>query len=247
VESLEPRTLLAFAPVGPEFQVNATTAGTQLYPDVASDADGDLVVAWYGEGVSGLGIYARQFNAAGAPKGGEFLVTGVPINSPIFPKVWMDSDGDFVVEWGASDGSGWGVFARHYDAGGVAQGTAFRVNTTTAGDQGGATAVGFDPDGSFVITWASSRPGSGFADLYAQRYSAAGVPQGGEFKIDTDPAGSIGEASVAFDAEGGFVVAWQRQGAIYARRYGEAAVPQGARRKRGHRLAEARRLVRRRR
>jgi len=227
VEGLEPRTLLAFVPQGPEFRVNTTTAGNQLYTDVASDARGDFVVAWDGEGRSGYGIYGQRYNDTGVPQGGEFLVTGLPVQTYAPPKVGMDADGDFVVAWNGPDGSGYGVFARRYDAAGVPQGDTFRVNTTTAGDQGGATTIAFDAAGNSVITWASSGPGSFFADLYLQRYNATGVPQGGEVRIDTDPAGYYGEASVAFDAGGGFVVAWQRQGGIYARRYDAAGVPQG--------------------
>src|SRR5687768_8748061 len=75
-ELLEPRTLLAFGPLGPEFPVNTTTAGDQSDAAVASDAAGNFVVAWQGPGLdpASLEIYARRFDAAGTPLGGEFLV-----------------------------------------------------------------------------------------------------------------------------------------------------------------------------
>src|SRR2546430_13925526 len=76
VEALEPRTLLAFAPLGPEFRVNTFNANAQGEPAVASDADGDFVMAWesYAQDGSSFGVYAQRYNAAGAAQGGEFRV-----------------------------------------------------------------------------------------------------------------------------------------------------------------------------
>ena len=42
-----------------------------------------------------------------------------------------------------------------------------------------------DDDGDFVITWQShGQDGSGWG-IYAQRYNAAGVKQGTEFRVNT--------------------------------------------------------------
>jgi hypothetical protein len=73
IEGLEPRTLLAVAPVAPagtEFRVNTTTLHSQADPAVAMDAAGDSVVAWVTS--DGTGIYAQRYDAAGRPLGGEF-------------------------------------------------------------------------------------------------------------------------------------------------------------------------------
>src|SRR4051794_35136443 len=69
IEGLESRTLFAVVPAGPEFQVNAYEPGNQIYPAVASDNDGNFVVAWESEdqdSPGGYGIYAQRYNAAGA-------------------------------------------------------------------------------------------------------------------------------------------------------------------------------------
>jgi hypothetical protein len=75
-EALEPRLLLAVSPVGPEFLVNTTAAGAQRAAAVAADADGDFVVAWQAPDEAGLDIevYARRYDAAGAPVGDKFRV-----------------------------------------------------------------------------------------------------------------------------------------------------------------------------
>ena len=45
-EGLESRVLLNAVPVGPDFLVNTTTLGHQFRADVATDPQGDSVVAW---------------------------------------------------------------------------------------------------------------------------------------------------------------------------------------------------------
>src|SRR5687767_14875268 len=69
-EALEPRTLLAVTPVGPEFHVTLGTGGGRDYPAIATDADGDFVVAWR----FSSGVYARRYSGAGQPKGDAFRV-----------------------------------------------------------------------------------------------------------------------------------------------------------------------------
>ena len=61
---------------GNEFQVNTYTAANQEHPSVAMDAAGDFVVTWQiaGEDGSGYGIFAQQYNAAGAAQGSEFEI-----------------------------------------------------------------------------------------------------------------------------------------------------------------------------
>ena len=94
----------------------------------------------------------------------------------------MDSAGDFNIAWvsgtfngsGSStqDGSGYGIYAQQYNSGGAPQGSEFRVNTYTMGNQGLLTAgpaIGEDSAGDFVIAWQSTgEDGSGYG-VYAQR------------------------------------------------------------------------------
>src|SRR5688572_22728976 len=57
-----------------EFQVNAVGTGLQGLPAVAADATGRFVVGWGAQDGSDYGIFARRFDAAGAPQGGDFRV-----------------------------------------------------------------------------------------------------------------------------------------------------------------------------
>ena len=64
--------------------------------------------------------------------------------------------------------------------------------------------VAVDADGDFVIAWQSrDQDGSGYG-VFAQRYNAAGTPQGAEFRVNTYTTGYQVSPSVAMDAEGDF-------------------------------------------
>ncbi|MFO1433165.1 MAG: hypothetical protein U1F76_24175 [Candidatus Competibacteraceae bacterium] len=227
----------AGVPQGAEFQVNTTTASDQGMPAVAMDAAGDLVVVWASrwQDGDGTGIYAQRYNAAGVPQGGEFQVNTTTASWQESPAVAMDAAGDFVVAWQSygQDGDGWGIYAQRYSAAGAPQGGEFQVNTTTAGHQA-YPAVALDAAGDVVVAWQSyGQDGDGYG-VYAQRYSAAGAPQGGEFQVNTTTASYQSMPAVAMDAAGDVVVAWESYGqdgdswGIYAQRYSAAGVPQGA-------------------
>lgn len=200
------------------------------------DADGDFVVSWQSNGQdgSGYGIYAQRYNAAGAAQGGEFLVNTTTANGQSRPSVAMDANGDFVVSWdsGDQDGSSFGVYAQRYNAAGVTQGSEFRVNTTTASIQAEAS-VAMDADGDFVVAWQSLGQDGSSDGVYAQRYNAAGLSQGGEFRVNTFTSNKQSAPSVSMDVDGDFVVSWESSGqegsnyGVYAQRYNAAGVPQG--------------------
>ena len=111
----------AGTPLASEFQVNLHTAGDQVYPAVATDADGDFVVVWQSAGQDGSerGIFARAFSSAGSPSSNEFQVNSYTPNSQYFPALASESDGDFVVAWVSygQDGSQQGVFAQRFAQG----------------------------------------------------------------------------------------------------------------------------------
>ncbi len=201
---------------GSEFQVNTYTTGWQGVPTVAMDATGDFVVTWTGVGAGdpSYGIFARRYNSSGTAQGSEFLVNTYTTNGQEDSSVAMDAAGDFVITWesGGQDGSGYGVYAQRYNSSGTTQGTEFRVNTYTTGDQW-APAVAMDAAGDFAIAWQSNgQDGSGYG-VYGQRYTAAGATVGSEIPLNVYTTGDQGLPALAMDASGDFVVAWEGQSA----------------------------------
>ena len=221
---------------GPALRADDGTAGTRADLAIAMDADGGFVLSWTAleSGRTTTDILARRYDAAGAALGDAVLVNTDTAFAHDAPAVTTMADGGFVVAWQSDgqDGSGFGIFARRYDAAGEPIGDEIRVNTTTAGRQQNP-ALAAAPDGGFVIAWQSDgQDGSGLG-IYAQRYDAAGEPLGDEVRVNAfTPLDQLNPA-VAMDADGGFLVTWQStaqdgSGAgIFAQRFGADGTAQG--------------------
>lgn len=220
-----------------EFLVNSTTSEWQNNPAVAIDADGDFVITWegYAQDGSAYGIYAQRYNSMGVPQGSEFQVNTHTTNIQNVPDIAMDASGDFVITWQSyqQDGSGYGIYAQRYDATGTPQGSEFRVNSHTS-DWQNDPSIAMDASGDFVVVWHSSGQDGSDEGIYAQRYDAAGMPQGSEFLVNSYTDGVQRHAAVAMDFDGDFVIAWEsylQDGwgeGIYAQRFNSLGTPQGS-------------------
>lgn len=83
-----------------------------------------------------------------------------------------------------------------------------RANIHTAGAQADAV-VACDRAGNFVVVWDSWSQSGASEGIYARRFDAAGVPQGDEFRVDSDLAEKHIFPAVAMNANGSFVITWQ--------------------------------------
>ena len=212
-----PAVLEAAAPVGQEFQVNAHTPDNQQFPKAASDAaSGDFVVVW-----QSLGRTARppasSASASRAPAralGSEFQVNTYTTNDQQSP---VGGDGRGRRLRGGLEQRQPGRRRRTASspgasrARGAALASEFQVNTYTTDDQR-YPAVALDADGDFVVVWAgSSQDGS------------TELASGSSPSASPAPARAVGSRvpgqhlhhqlrpalpSVAMDADGDFVVAW---------------------------------------
>jgi hypothetical protein len=198
-------------PQGGEFQVNEPVAGSyEGAAAVASTASG-FVVVWddYED------VFARRFDSLGAPLGDPFQVNTATLGFQGSADVAGTADGGFVVAWEdgyfdapGTDGSGYGIFARRYDAAGSPTGTPFQVNATTAGDQY-AVAVGAPASGGFVVVWQSyGHDAGGDAAVFGRRFDGNGAALGAEFRVNPEPSQEANAPDVAADALGNFVVVW---------------------------------------
>ena len=79
--------------VGSEFRVNTYTTADQSFPSVASDTDGDLVIAWRSDGQDGssASVYAQRYTVLCTPQNwytdadGDLYGAGTPISACIQP------------------------------------------------------------------------------------------------------------------------------------------------------------------
>ena len=86
--------------------------------------------------------------------------------------------------------------------------------------------------GDFVVVWQSlpAQDGSSYG-IFGQRFDSGGAPRGAEFRVNTHRKSRQDLPSVASDASGNFVVAWQDRDAdsygVFGQRYDSAGVAQG--------------------
>ena len=224
---------------GAEFPVNqGANLGNQHEPAIAGAPSGNFVVAWQSsqEGIGNNGIYARRFDATGTPLGNEFHVNTTTAFHQTRPDVAVDADGDFVVVWVDEilDGSGDGVYAQRFSSAGATQGGQFRVNTTTNNRQN-RPSIAMDAAGNFVVAFENQLTGGDASGtgISAQRFNAAGVAQGGEFRVNTFTTGNQSVPSVAMEPGGAFFITWQSANqdgsglGVYGQRYNAAGAPLG--------------------
>jgi hypothetical protein len=219
------------APVGAEFQVNVHTTDDQRETVVAVRPDGSFVVVWSSENQDGssYGVFGRRYDAAGTP-GSEIRVNSYTTSSQRWASIAATTSG-FVVVWHSNlqDGSTYGVFGQLYDASFAPQGSEFRLNSYTSDFQNNP-AVAPLPGGGFVVAWHS---GLTQIDVFVRRFDAAGSPQGAEFRVNTFTTNYQGQAAIASNAAGNFVVTWSSlnqdgsMSGVFGQRFSAAGSPLG--------------------
>ena len=218
-----------------DFRVNTYTAGYQTSARVATSAD-QFVVVWTGKDQDGSydGVFGRMFNSVTGAASDEFRVNTTTQSNQRHPAVASDAAGNFVVVWASFTQDhyfGGGIYAQRYSASGLPQGREFLVNTFTTNSQT-RPSVAMDPDGNFVVVWQSSGQDGASYGIFGQRYDSEGIRAGEEFRVNFTTAGRQTFPSVATDADGGFVVAWDEYNygmpnRVFARRYDAAGAPEG--------------------
>lgn len=212
-------------PRGGDFTwVNVTTAGRQNVPAVSALPGGGYVAVWQ---TDTNGVRARIFNADGAAATGEFQVH---VQSGVYhvqPSVATLADGSFVVAWRSSSSVDT-LMTRRFAADGLALSGEVSIGTAPVSyrTQPDISALA---DGGYVVSWQSANQDGNAEGVYGQRYDAAGIKVGSEFRISETVALGQQRPAVAGRADGGFVVAWDSDGqdgsgqGVYSRVYAPAS------------------------
>lgn len=169
----------------------------------------------------GMNLAAGAFGQQVVREGVEFQVNAYTAGHQGYVAVAADSSGDFVVVWEGT-GATISIFGQRFTSAGLALATEFQVNTYTDGNHRDAD-VAMDADGDFIVIWKDEN----FGNLLARRYSSAGAPLSGDFKV-VQGEGQGSDPAIDADADGDFVVAWVDYsadgdgGAIVAGRFSSA-------------------------
>jgi hypothetical protein len=203
-----------------DFPISETTASAAR-PAVTTDADGNFVVVWQTTPTDppGQHIYARRFDAAGAPLGPELRLDAAVDEYREDAALACGADGALLVTWRvANPAERPRIGARRLDATGSPLGDEFQINSERAIVEAeyvlgspSVSAIGSD----FVVVWSSGTYQYGYfisylvTDVYGRRVGDSG-PSALDFRVSTleyPDAWSQDDAEVAAVPDG-FVVVW---------------------------------------
>jgi hypothetical protein len=192
--------------------VNTVSTGQQMHPDVGMDATGNFVVVWEDDrdGNNYYQIMGRGYTPTGAQRIAEFTVNTVAAGQQFKPVVSLDASGNFVCAWedDQDDNGLFQIFARGFSSSGAQRFAQLQVNTQATG-QHSKPSLALDGDGDFVVSWEDDNDNNGYDQIYARGFSATGAQRIAQFAVNSVADGQQYAPSLAMDASGDFMVAWE--------------------------------------
>ena len=218
---------------GPEFQLTSNAAGDQTNADVAGVGATDFVVAWTSPDQDAGGVFARRFDVAGLPKGGEFQVNSWAQSEQRHPAVVDLGEGNFSVVFYTdlvdNYGYGIGAAAYAYESLDSVWGGDVLVNSYEDEHQWLPTATAL-PGGKIAAVWMTGgMDGDGYA-VAGNIVGADGVSEIPDFLANVYSESNQDYPRVAPFSTGGFIVVWESYGqdghdvGIFAQRFDAAGV-----------------------
>ncbi len=195
---------------GRPFRVNTFTALGQYYPHVAMRSNGEFLITWssYEQVGAADDIFGQRFDASGVRVGNEFQINTTTAGDQYFSKAAFDADGNFIVAWnGGNHGSGFGIYARRFNASGTPlDASDILVNTNSLAGNQMYPSVVMSASGDAVITWTG--PDESGHGIFAKRYVSLSDTVGTVLSVSESSAGDQQWSTVAMDAAGDFVITW---------------------------------------
>lgn len=206
-------------PLGKPFALGTPEQPVGGYPRVASDRQGNFVVAGTGtDQTTGQGeIFIRRFAADGTPRSGPLAMPRTPASAGWLRSsaaVFRRPEGEILVIWneyilpGSAGTSRY--LAQRLDRYGVPVGLPIRISTGfVSGDPAHAV---FTPDGGFLtawLGWAGAQPDADSFGFWGRAFDRSGRPRSAPFRISpAEDNGDLGSTGLATDGRGGYAAAW---------------------------------------
>jgi hypothetical protein len=143
-----------------DIRVSTHTRNNQSNPQVATLADGSVMIVWssYGQDGSMLGVFARHFSATGSAIGSEFQVNQFTLNNQRNPSVAALADGGFLIAWISelqSHAASVNTYVRVFSSSGVPMTDEFVVDDATNRICANPVVAG-SPQGGFMVAWSQN-------------------------------------------------------------------------------------------
>lgn len=195
-----------------QFNINASSRGQQLKPDVGVDKDGNFVVVWEDDGNedSEFDVRMRGFFANGTERFPEVRVHVGFTGQQLSPRIAMAPSGIFVVAWehdGNLDGE-YELEARGFTALGVERFATITLHDRSSGQQLDP-AIAINASGVFVAAWKDDRDLDGQYQIHSRVFNANGTVHVEQFTANVNSAGQQINPAVAINDVGRFAVAWE--------------------------------------
>jgi len=194
---------------------NKTATGNQINPQVKLLKNGITIVVWQSSVLGSPDIFARLWKG-NKPLTADIRVNAYLVDQQIDPVVDALADGGAIIAWASygQDGSLWGIYARRFNAAGVAATPKeFLVNQYTQYNQRNP-AVATLANGNYVIAWVSEQQRfAASADIYARVFTSGGMPVTDEILLNSGNRPCASPALAPLSG-GGFTAAWSQKDTI---------------------------------
>ncbi len=218
------RTVSPQGELGPAL-VLADTSDIPFTPveetQILTRRDGSLEVFYARSDANGFTrVYGQRFSAAGAPLTDRFLISPAPPSAFLrTAAARLPNGGVFLANLGSlceiCPKRKVSLYGRILAPDDSLASPFFQIPRRLSGASDNATRnVAADGYGNVTVVWSlgNGDPDSrDYSDIHARRFSSLGVPISQEFVVNSTLRGIQGDAAVAADAAGDFVVVWQTQ------------------------------------
>lgn len=190
-----------------------TGVDSALSPQVAIDMNGNALAVWEQWDGSRYNIWANRYSAGTDSWGGAELVETNDAGWATSSQVVFNANGDGMVVWEQTDGSGRNIWFNRY----LADSNSWKGPEKISGNEDNPTyspQIALDASGNALVVW-RQKDGTRF-DIWASRYTAGTDSWSSAELIETDNAGDAKSPQVAVDTGGNALAVWhQNDGTRY--------------------------------
>jgi hypothetical protein len=163
-------------PISTNFMVNQLITGSQLYPYVARNRNGNFVVVWMDDRNGNYDIFAQQYDNIGNPISSNFIVNdNIGTSFQGYPAVAIDNFSNYYIVWEDERNGNTDIYMQRYNCNGTPLGSNFRVDDDNTGFDQYSPTIACDETGKFIVVWCDFRNGDDDPEIYAQAFLADGT------------------------------------------------------------------------
>jgi len=162
----------------------STAARDQLFPAVASDAQGEFLVVWQDSRHGDWDIHGQRVSSEGMLLASDFEISAASSDQCFPTLAYNRTEQEYLVVWQDHRGGNWDIYGRCVFPNGN-QGDSFPI-VTAPDNQERPDVVYNGTDNEYLVVWQDYR--SGDWDIYGRRISSQCSPQGDEFVISQGAA-----------------------------------------------------------